>query len=138
VTTRREKPDVIGTSSLSERGHHDSARLSRSRCGIRRGSAGQRAIVVLLGALPTSRRCASYPEPERWALSLGAKGISVPESMWNYRNCGDPPSAGSRTQMANFADCHDSSERCWPTSENRGVPGWNPNLAWVGDGRFRL
>jgi hypothetical protein len=79
------------------------ARLSRSRWGIRRGSAGQRAIVVLLGALPTSRRCASYPEPERWALSLGAKGIFIPESMWNYRNCGDPPSAGSRAQMANFA-----------------------------------
>jgi PAS domain S-box-containing protein len=114
VTTRREKPDGIGASSLSERGHHDGWLAHRHRPLAARASAyrplryparqcGQRAIVFLLGALPTSWRCASHPEPERWALSLGAEGISVPESMWNYRNCGDPPSAGSRAQMANFA-----------------------------------
>jgi hypothetical protein len=31
VTTRREKPDVIGTSSLSERGHHDGWLAHRHR-----------------------------------------------------------------------------------------------------------
>ena len=110
MTTRREKPDVIGTSSLSERGHHDGWLAHRHRPLAARACAYLAPVAVSGAAVRGSVRSSScsgrcrqagavlVPLARALGAALGAEGISVPESMRNYRNCGDPPSAGSRAQ----------------------------------------